>query len=300
MNPQDLARLIQIVTEEVLAASGQLHDGGSCACHSVLYECCPDRLQGVLQAGATRLGLHATGGSAGEVSSMIDHTLLKPDATRQDVEKLCREAAEFHFATVCVNPTWVALAAARLRGTGVGITSVVGFPLGATTPDVKHYEAQRAIFDGATEIDMVINVGALKSGDLRVVERDIEAVADPCRQSGALSKVIIEAALLTDDEKVTACTLAKAAGASFVKTSTGFGPGGATVADVMLMRRVVGEEMGVKAAGGVRDYAGLKAMVAAGATRVGASAGVKIIQESQGKALSTKDCAPIAAEPKNY
>lgn len=300
MNPQELARLIQIVTEEVLAASGQLHSGNACACHEVLYECCPDRLQGVLQAGATRLGLHATGGPAGAVASMIDHTLLKPDATRQDVEKLCQEAAEFHFATVCVNPTWVALAASRLRGTGVGVTSVVGFPLGATTPDVKHYEAQRAIFDGATEIDMVINVGALKSGDLRVVERDIEAVTDPCRQVGALSKVIIEAALLTDDEKVTACTLAKAAGANFVKTSTGFGPGGATVADVMLMRRVVGEEMGVKAAGGVRDYEGLKAMVAAGATRVGASAGIKIMQESRGKGTSLSDGDTVPTGPRSY
>jgi deoxyribose-phosphate aldolase len=301
MDQHELARLIQIVTEEVLAAAGHMQTGGACSCHSVLYECCPDRLQGVLQAGATRLGLHATGGATGAVSSMIDHTLLKADATRQEVEKLCREAAEFHFATVCVNPTWVAFAASRLRGSGVGVTSVVGFPLGATTPDVKHYETRRAIFDGATEIDMVINVGALKSGDLRVVERDIEAVTSPCRDSGVASKVIIEAALLTDDEKVAACTLAKAAAANFVKTSTGFGPGGATVADVMLMRRVVGEEMGVKAAGGVRDYEGLKAMVAAGATRVGASAGVKIVQESQGRALPPGDCAPPApAAPRSY
>lgn len=285
MNQREIARLIEIVTQEVLAAAGYLQQGGggACACHSVLYECCPDRLQGVLDAGATRLGLHATGGDAGAVSSMIDHTLLKPDATRQEIDKLCREAAEFRFATVCVNPTWVALAAARLRGTAVGVTSVVGFPLGATTADVKHYETRRAIFDGATEVDMVLNVGALKSGDLRVVERDIEAVTSPCRDSGVVSKVIIEAALLTDEEKITACTLAKAAAADFVKTSTGFGPGGATAADVMLMRRVVGEEMGVKAAGGVRDLEGLKAMVAAGATRVGASAGVKIVQESRGQ-----------------
>jgi deoxyribose-phosphate aldolase len=159
----------------------------------------------------------------------------------------------------------------------------VGFPLGATTADTKHYETRRAIFDGAREIDMVINVGALKSAELTHVERDIEAVTIPCREAGALSKVIIEAALLTDDEKITACTLAKAAGADYVKTSTGFGPGGATAADVALMRRVVGEDMGVKAAGGVRDLESLKAMVAAGATRVGASAGVRIVQESQGK-----------------
>ncbi|MEO8075196.1 MAG: deoxyribose-phosphate aldolase [Acidobacteriota bacterium] len=226
--------------------------------------------------------MHATGGAAG-VSTMIDHTLLRPDAARADIEKLCREAAEFHFATVCVNPFWVATAASLLRGSGVGVCSVVGFPLGAATADVKNYETRRAIFDGATEIDMVINIGALKSGDLRTVERDIQAVVEPCQQCGTLSKVIIEAALLTDDEKITASTLAKAAGADFVKTSTGFASGGATAADVALMRRVVGAEMGVKAAGGVHDLEGLKAMVAAGATRVGASAGVKIVQESKGQ-----------------
>ena len=282
MQPLDLQRLIQIIVEE-LAASESAPAPARCACHSLLYECCPDRLRGVLDAGATRLGLHATGGAPGGVASMIDHTLLKPDATRKDIEALCREAAEYKFASVCVNPTWVATCAALLQGSGVKVCSVVGFPLGATTPDTKHYETRRAIFDGAREIDMVINIGALKSGDLRVVGRDIEAVTFPCREAGVLSKVIIEAALLTDDEKITASTLAKAAAADYVKTSTGFGPGGATAADVMLMRRVVGEEMGVKAAGGVRDLEGLKAMVAAGATRVGASAGVRIVQESQGK-----------------
>jgi deoxyribose-phosphate aldolase len=283
LSPQDLQRLIDIVTDEVLAAQAQRPATARCACHAVLTDCCPDRLRGVLDAGATRLGLHAAGGAPDGVGRMIDHTLLKPDATRTDIEKLCREAAEFRFATVCVNPAWVALAARLLRGTGVGVCSVVGFPLGATTPDVKSYEARRAIFDGASEIDMVINVGALKSGDFRTVECDIEAVVGPCREAGAGSKVIIEAALLTDDEKIAACTLAKAAGADFVKTSTGFGPGGATVADVALMRKVVGAEMGVKAAGGVRDLEGLKAMVAAGATRVGASAGVKIVQEAKGQ-----------------
>ena len=288
LNPQDLQRLIDIITEEVLAAQGSLRaPSGPCACHSVLVDCCPDRLRGVLDAGASRIGLHATGGSTGGVSTMIDHTLLKPDATRVEIEKLCREAAEFHFATVCVNPTWVATAASLLRASGVGVCSVVGFPLGATTADVKNYETRRAIFDGANEIDMVINIGALKSGDLRTVERDIEGVVEPCRQSGVVSKVIIEAALLTDEEKITACTLSKAAGADFVKTSTGFASGGATVADVALMRRVVGADMGVKAAGGVRDLEGLKAMVAAGATRVGASAGVKIVQESKGQKASS-------------
>jgi deoxyribose-phosphate aldolase len=284
MQPPDVQRLIQIILEE-LVACGAAPIPERCACHSLLYECCPDRLRGVIDAGATRLGLHATGGAAGGVAAMIDHTLLKPDATRQDIETLCREAAEYRFASVCVNPTWVALCASLLRSSSVKVCSVVGFPLGATTADTKHYETRRAIFDGAREIDMVINIGALKSGDLRVVERDIEAVTTPCRESGALSKVIIEAALLNDDEKVSACTLAKAAGADYVKTSTGFGPGGATAADVMLMRRVVGEEMGVKAAGGVRDLEALKAMVAAGATRVGASAGVRIVQESEGTQL---------------
>lgn len=286
LNPQDLQRLVEIITEEVLATQRGTSSMGACACHAVRADCCPDRLRTVVDAGATRLGLHATAGATAGVSSMIDHTLLKADATSTEIETLCREAAEFHFATVCVNPTWVALAAARLRGSGVGVCSVVGFPLGATTADVKNFETRRAIYDGAAEIDMVINVGALKSGDLRTVERDIEAVTDPCRQCGVVSKVIIEAALLTDDEKVSACTLSKAAGADFVKTSTGFGPGGATAADVALMRRIVGAEMGVKAAGGVRDLEGLKAMVAAGASRVGASAGVKIVQQSRGQAPS--------------
>lgn len=284
LNPDDLQRLIAIITDEVMAAQGPRPEAQRCACHSALSDCCPDRLRGMIDAGASRLGLHATAGATAGVSGVIDHTLLKPDAARQDIEKLCREAAEFRFATVCVNPAWVRTAAALLRGTGVGVCSVVGFPLGATTADVKGFETRRAIFDGATEIDMVINIGALKSGDLRTVERDIAAVVEACQPCGVVSKVIIEAALLSDEEKVTACTLSKAAGADFVKTSTGFASGGATAADVALMRRVVGAEMGVKAAGGVRDLEGLKAMVAAGATRVGASAGVRIVQEARGQA----------------
>jgi len=284
LHHEDLHRLIDLITEEVVAAQA-----GSrtvrCTCHAVADDCCPDRLRAVVDAGASRLGLHAIGAAMSGVAAVIDHTLLKPEASRHDIERLCREATEFRFATVCVNPVWVAACARLLRGSPVGVCSVVGFPLGATTADVKHYETRRAIFDGASEIDMVINIGAMKSGDLRTVERDIEAVVEPCRQCGVGSKVIIEAVLLSDEEKITACTLARAAGADFVKTSTGFGPGGATVADVALMRRVVGSDMGVKAAGGVRDLEGLRAMVAAGATRVGASAGVKIIQESQGRAI---------------
>jgi deoxyribose-phosphate aldolase len=277
----ELQRLIDVIVSELALAGSRPQT--RCQCHSVLDDCCPDRLRSVIDAGATRVGVHATGGAPSGVASMIDHTLLKPDATRRDIEELCREAAQFKFATVCVNPAWVAVAARLLGSSGVGVCSVVGFPLGATTADVKGFETRRVIFDGAREVDMVINVGALKSGDLRTVERDIEAVTAPCRDCGVLSKVIIEAALLTDDEKVTACTLAKAGGADYVKTSTGFASGGATAADVALMRRVVGAEMGVKAAGGVRDLEGLKAMVAAGATRVGASAGVKIVQQARGE-----------------
>lgn len=281
MTKGELQNLIGVIVQEMMAA--QQRGAGRCGCHAVAAECCPDRLRGVIDAGASRVGVHAAGGAPNGVAAMIDHTLLRPDAAQKDIELLCAEAAQFKFATVCVNPAWVALAARQLAGSAVGVCSVVGFPLGATTGDVKGYETRRAIFDGAREIDMVLNVGALKSGDLRCVERDIEAVTSCCRDARVLSKVIIETALLTDDEKVTACTLAKAAGADYVKTSTGFGPGGATAADVALMRRVVGDEMGVKASGGVRDLDGLKAMVAAGATRVGASAGVKIVQQSRGE-----------------
>jgi deoxyribose-phosphate aldolase len=291
----DLGRLVAIIAEELAAYRAQ--PPGRCACHGWQVDCCPTRVQDVVDAGAARLGMHGARGGGGAIAGLIDHTLLKPDATATEIATLCQEAAQHRFATVCVNPAWVATAARALRGTGVGVSSVVGFPLGATTPDVKAYETRRAIVDGATEIDMVINVGALKSGDLRLVEQDIEGVAAACRACGATSKVIIEAALLTDDEKVSACTLAKAAGADFVKTSTGFGPGGATVADVALMRRVVGADMGVKAAGGVRDLEQMQAMVAAGATRVGASAGVRIVRESQGSATPSAN-APAAAPPR--
>jgi deoxyribose-phosphate aldolase len=282
MRPDQLRQLVQTIVEDIAAAQTR-PSGGSCACHSVLVECCPERLRPVLDAGASRLGLHASGSVPSDVAGLIDHTLLKADASQADIEALCEEAGRLEFASVCVNPTWVALSARLLKGTRVRVCSVVGFPLGATTPDVKNYETRRAIFDGASEIDMVINVGALKSGALRIVERDIEAVTGPCRDCGALSKVIIEAALLRDEEKVAACTIAKAAGADYVKTSTGFGPGGATVADVALMRRVVGPAIGVKAAGGVRDFESVKALVAAGATRIGASAGVKIVHQSRGE-----------------
>jgi deoxyribose-phosphate aldolase len=212
-----------------------------------------------------------------DLADFIDHTLLKPEATAQQIDSLCDEAQRFRFAAVCVNPVWVKRAASRLRGTGVRVASVVGFPLGATSPEIKAMETRRALRDGAREIDMVINIGALKSGHYDLVGRDIAAVSDACREVGALNKVIIEAALLSDEEKVIACRLAKDARAHYVKTSTGFGPGGATVFDVALMRETVGPDIGVKAAGGIKSADDAEEMIAAGATRIGASAGVAMV-----------------------
>lgn len=215
-------------------------------------------------------------------AGLIDHTLLKPTATDEQIRQLCAEAREHGFAAVCVNPVWVALCAERLNGTRVAVCTVVGFPLGADLPAAKAFEAERCITLGATEIDMVINIGALKSGQPAVVRDDVAAVVDASHARSALVKVIIEAAYLTDEEKIEACVLAQAAGADFVKTSTGFGPGGATAADVALMRRVVGPAMGVKAAGGIRRGEDFTAMVTAGANRIGASAGVQILADLKG------------------
>jgi len=277
------SRLVETIVRAVLAQVRV--EEPACDCHAVAGGCCPDRLGRMLVQGAERFGLQAARDLyPREIARLIDHTLLKPDATRAQIEALCAEAREHGFATVCVNPTWVRLCAERLHGCETRVCTVAGFPLGATAPEVKAFETARAIADGACEVDMVMNVGALKSGDLRLVERDIAGVVAACRHGGAVSKVIIEAALLSDDEKVKACVIAKAACADFVKTSTGFGPGGATAADVALMRRVVGPEMGVKAAGGVRDLKSAQAMIEAGADRIGASVGVKIVQESRGSA----------------
>ncbi|HNS38974.1 MAG TPA: deoxyribose-phosphate aldolase [Promineifilum sp.] len=215
------------------------------------------------------------------IARLIDHTLLKADASQDQIAQLCYEARTHHFASVCINPTNVRLCAQLLKGSDVKVCTVVGFPLGATSTPAKAYETQQAIRDGATEIDIVINVGALKSRDYKAVYEDIAAVVSVTHAANDLVKVIIETALLTDEEKVIACQLSKAAGADFVKTSTGFGPGGATVDDVALMRRVVGPSLGVKASGGVRNYADAQAMVAAGATRIGASAGVAIVAEAR-------------------
>ncbi|HYM80656.1 MAG TPA: deoxyribose-phosphate aldolase [Candidatus Limnocylindria bacterium] len=210
-------------------------------------------------------------------ASLIDHTLLRPDATREEVEQLCREALQYSFASVCVNPNWVPLCAQMLRGSPVRVCTVVGFPLGAHLPDVKAYEARRAVEQGAGEIDMVINIGALKSRDYALVEQDIRGVVQAVGRDTVV-KVILETALLTRDEKVMGSSLAKAAGADFVKTSTGFASGGATVEDVRLMRETVGPDIGVKASGGIRTPEDARAMVEAGASRIGASASVKIVR----------------------
>jgi deoxyribose-phosphate aldolase len=216
------------------------------------------------------------------LAATIDHTLLKPTATEEQIRVLCTEALEYRFASVCVHPCWVELCAKLLENSPVKVCTVLGFPLGATLPEVKAFEAQRCIALGATELDMVMNLGALKSRQLDLVKDDIAAVVNVAHPLGALVKVIIETGYLTEEEKVTACQLARAAGADYVKTSTGFGPGGATVEDVALMRRVVGPEMGVKASGGVKTASEARAVIAAGATRIGSSSGIRIVSEEEG------------------
>jgi deoxyribose-phosphate aldolase len=248
---------------------------------------CAEQVSQVLAAGADRIA--AAPGTLNvekALAGFIDHTNLKPDATPADIEQLCREALEHGFAAVCVNPVNVRTAARLLRGSKVTVCSVVGFPLGATPTEAKVHETRRALRDGAREIDMVIDVGALKAGHDDRVRKDIRALVEACNETGAHLKVIIEAALLTDEEKVRACRLSMEAGAHFVKTSTGFGPGGATVHDVDLMRRTVGAGTGVKAAGGIRTLQDLTKMLAAGATRIGASASVKIMREAAAAAGS--------------
>lgn len=258
-------------------------------------ERCPNVVRAFVECGACRVSSKpGSVGQPAELAPCIDHTLLKPDATADEISSLCREAREHRFATVCVNPAWARACREHLSGSGVLVCTVVGFPLGATHPDVKAYEARRAILDGAQELDMVIQVGALKSRDYRLVERDIRGVVEAARCRASV-KVIIETALLTRDEKVTACSLAKAAGADYVKTSTGFAAAGATVEDVRLMRDVVGSEMGVKAAGGIRDSETAMAMLAAGATRIGASASVKIVRGAKREATPAASLAAKTA-----
>ena len=277
----DKERLIEEITAEV-------HRQLSCLPHSQRDKVCGDcegncarkcafKVPAILDAGADRIGGGlGMGRVRGDVAGLIDHTLLKPDGTKKEIEILCREAIENNFMSVCVNPTWVRTAANILNGTSVAVCTVIGFPLGAASSEIKAAEARKAQDDGAVELDMVINVGRLKGGEHAAVKDDIRAVV-ATRRPGSLVKVIIETCLLTDEEKRSACRLAKEAGADFVKTSTGFAGGGATVADITLMREVVGKGLGVKASGGVRTRKDLDAMVEAGATRVGASAGIKIV-----------------------
>lgn len=240
-------------------------------------------LKGLVDGGAHRIGppdqVHAP--ACSDIASYIDHTLLKPDAKESEVVDLCREALKFKFASVCVNPNFVPLCAGMLRGSGVKVCTVIGFPLGAMTTEAKAFETRDAVAKGADEIDMVINIGRLKSKDYEYVHNDIKAVVGAAQ--GHTLKVIIETSLLTDEEKIAACVIARAAGASFVKTSTGFAGKGATVEDVRLMRQVVGADLGVKASGGVRDCETAQQMIESGATRIGASASVAIVNPQGGK-----------------
>ena len=286
----DLSPIIDDLTNAIVRAlQGQANkvcDGttGVCVDCGVCAVVCSGRAQKIIDAGASRLsarGVNAADVPA-EIAGYIDHTLLKPEATPAEIEKLCQEARTYHFAAVCVNPPFVRQCAELLRGSGVQVATVVGFPLGAHTTATKVFETEQALVDGATEIDMVINIGALKAHKDDLVRSDIGAVVQAAHRAGALVKVIIEAALLTDEEKVRASCLSKEAGADLVKTSTGFGPGGATAHDVALMRQTVGPNLGVKAAGGVKNLEQAQQLIAAGATRIGASAGVKIVQEARG------------------
>jgi deoxyribose-phosphate aldolase len=287
----ELDRLVAEIGEEILSRVGRpelaakkgeglnLPDQVCPGCVQRCAQTCSRNTKEIIAAGADRV-------SASErltkidpaIAALIDHTILKPEATRDDVVKICREARQYGFASVCVNPSWVPLVRAELAGSAVKVCTVVGFPLGATSTEAKVAETAVAVRVGATEIDMVINIGALRSGDQDAVRQDIRQVVQTAHEAGAIVKVILETALLDDAQKATACTLAKQAGADFVKTSTGFSTSGATAHDVALMRGVVGPGMGIKAAGGIRTLSDLRAMTAAGATRIGASASIKIVE----------------------
>ena len=295
MDQSEFEEMVRVVTEEVvcyLGAPARAVAGAAADDDEICPDCdlncaqkCARKTRAVVEAGADRI---SCGPSVVELEAgfagLIDHTLLKPEASREDIRKLCQEAVRFGFASVCINPWNVPLAAELVRGTKVKICTVIGFPLGATLSQVKIHEAEEAIKLGAQEVDMVINVGALKSGQDDVVESDIRGVVEAAHKGGAICKVIFETSLLTVEEKVRAALASKRAGADFVKTSTGFSTGGATAEDVALMRAVVGSEIGVKASGGVRTFDDLKKMVCAGATRIGASASVKIMEQAAGPA----------------
>ncbi len=283
----DTQTIIDRVTREVMAVlNGGAPATGACSVESGLscLECgqCvtkrPEFIEGLISGGVCRLSTQlGIGPVEAKIARMIDHTLLKPEATEDQIRQLCREAATYCFASVCINPVWVELSAQLLRRTGVKVCTVIGFPLGADTSETKAYETRNVIGKGATEVDMVINVGLIKSRQYDRVREDIRSVVRATRPN-ILVKVILETCLLTDEEKVKACELSVEAGADFVKTSTGFSTGGATVEDIALMRKVVGPEIGVKASGGVRSFEDAEALIKAGATRLGASAGLKIIR----------------------
>jgi deoxyribose-phosphate aldolase len=292
MDQGQLEQIIRAITQEILGYLGAEKcqdlcgleiDGLICpGCDERCAERCARKTRKVVEAGAARISAGAAVGPIeADIAQLIDHTLLKPEASRDDIRRLCEEALKYGFASVCVNPWNVSQAAETLRGSEVRVCTVAGFPLGATLPQVKVYEAEEAIKLGAQEVDMVLNIGALKSHQDEAVEADIRGVVEASHRGGAMVKVILEAALLTTDEKVRGSLAAKNAGADFVKTSTGFGPGGATAEDVRLMRAVVGSEIGIKAAGGVRSFEDLQKMVEAGATRIGASASVKILEQAR-------------------
>jgi deoxyribose-phosphate aldolase len=309
VDQQQLEKVIQAITEEILGYVGNQKCADLCGleidelicpgCNQWCAEKCSKKTRKVVEAGAARISAGAeVGPIEADIARLIDHTLLKPDATRDDIRKICLEALKYGFASVCVNPWNVSQAAELLRGSEVRVCTVVGFPLGATLPQVKMFEAEEAIKLGAQEIDMVINLGALKSKLDEAVEADIRGVADASHRGGAICKVILETGMLTTEEKVRGSLAAKNAGADFVKTSTGFGAGGATVEDVRLMRAVVGGELGVKASGGVRSLEDVQKMVEAGATRIGASASVKILE--QARAGAAPELAATTAPSGNY
>jgi deoxyribose-phosphate aldolase len=309
VDQQQLERVIQAITEEILGYVGNEKCADLCGleidelvcpgCNQWCAEKCSKKTRKVVEAGAARISAGAeVGPIEADIARLIDHTLLKSDATREDIRKICLESLKYGFASVCVNPWNVSQAAELLRGSEVRVCTVVGFPLGATLPQVKMFEAEEAIKLGAQEIDMVINIGALKSKLDEAVEADIRGVAEASHRGGAICKVILETGLLTTEEKVRGSLAAKNAGADFVKTSTGFGSGGATAEDVRLMRAVVGGDLGVKASGGVRTLEDVQKMVQAGATRIGASASVKILE--QARAGTTPELVPASAPTGSY
>jgi len=298
--------LVELITREVLSTYNEsdintaIAKGYICKRECVNGMCattCFNKLGQVISAGAERITT-TVGAIPPDLSlaGMIDHTLLKPDATPDKITQLCMEARMYNFASVCVNPSYVKLCSDLLKGSNVKVCCVIGFPLGATLPEIKVLETKMCIENGATEVDMVINIGALKARDAALVARDIRGVVTTAHAAGALVKVIIETCLLTDEEKVLACLLAKEAGADFVKTSTGFSTGGATVHDIELMRKTVGPEMGVKASGGIHSFEDAESMIKAGATRIGASAGVKIIQAAAEPASQPAQPQPVAVK----